>query len=169
MRPATRGVNDRELGETLGFLQLLWRVNHGMEQRSRRMQRTLGVTAPQRMVLLLAGRFDGISAGELAALLHVDPGTLSSALRELERRRLLRRAPDAADGRRVCIHLTPAGRALDVDAPFTVERAVRDALRQTGAARRRSAASALERLAIVLEQETDVSPRPRAPSRGSRR
>lgn len=154
MPVSRRGDHDRELGETLAFLRLLWRVNHGIERRSRKMQRAMGVTAPQRMVLRLAGRFDGISAGELAALLHVDPGTLSSALRELERRRLLRRAPDAADGRRVCVHLTAAGRALDVNAPDTVEGAVRDAMRQTGTARRQSAIRALEQLAIELESDS---------------
>jgi len=151
MRASRSRTAERELGETLDFLRLLWRVNHGIERRSRGMQRSMGVTAPQRMVVLLAGRFDGISAGELATLLHVDPGTLSSALRELERRRLLRRAPDAADGRRVCVHLTAAGRALDAEATDTVELAVREAMRLAGTARRRSAIRALEQLAIELE------------------
>ena len=115
------------VGGSLEFLQCLWRTSHALERRSRRMERTLGVTAPQRLVLRLLGRFPGITAGQLARSLHVDPGTLSASLRRLEARGLIERRRDPADSRRVALGLTRQGRALDVPRRGTIEAAA-DAL-----------------------------------------
>ncbi|MBK8245968.1 MAG: MarR family transcriptional regulator [Gemmatimonadetes bacterium] len=65
------------------------------------MQGRLGVTAPQRMVIRLAGRFPDATASELAALLHLDPGSLSSLLARLEEAGLLNRTADRHDRRRI--------------------------------------------------------------------
>jgi DNA-binding MarR family transcriptional regulator len=91
------------------------------------MERTLGVTAPQRLVLRLLGRFPGITAGQLARSLHVDPGTLSASLRRLEARGLIERRRDPLDSRRVTVGLTRQGRELDVPRQNTIEAAA-DAL-----------------------------------------
>jgi DNA-binding MarR family transcriptional regulator len=112
---------------SLAFLQCLWRTSHAIERRSRRMERTLGVTAPQRLVLRLLGRFPGITAGQLARSLHVDPGTLSASLRRLEARGLIERRRDPLDSRRVTVGLTRQGRELDVPRQNTIEAAA-DAL-----------------------------------------
>ncbi|MEP7344068.1 MAG: MarR family transcriptional regulator [Gemmatimonadaceae bacterium] len=135
---------------TLEILRLLWRVNHAMERRSKHMHATLGITAPQRMVIRFVGRTPGISAGELAKTLHVDPGTLSSALGALEREKLLSRKSDASDGRRVRIFLTARGRRLDTDTPRTVEAAVHTAMARHSKRSLSIVRSALESLAQEL-------------------
>ncbi len=112
---------------SLEFLQVLWRTSHALERRSRRMEKQIGLTAQQRLVLRFLGRFPGVSAGQLAQALHVDPGTLSASVRRLERRGLVERRRDPADTRRVTLGLTRQGRALDVPRPGTVETAA-DAL-----------------------------------------
>ena len=61
----------------LNLLRLLWRVHHGLQSASKRMERDLGITGPQRLVVRLLGNSPGMTAGELASLLHLDPGTLS--------------------------------------------------------------------------------------------
>ena len=135
---------------SLEFLQCLWRTSHALERRSRRMERTLGVTAPQRLVLRLLGRFPGITAGQLARSLHVDPGTLSASLRRLEARGLIERRRDPSDSRRVTIGLTRHGRALDVPRQGTVEAAA-DALLATASPRDLAAAvRVLDRFAELL-------------------
>jgi MarR family transcriptional regulator, organic hydroperoxide resistance regulator len=91
------------------------------------MEKAIGVTAPQRLVLRFLGRFPGITAGQLARSLHVDPGTLSASLRRLEARGLIERRRDPADSRRVALGLTRQGRALDVPRRGTIEAAA-DAL-----------------------------------------
>jgi DNA-binding MarR family transcriptional regulator len=114
------------------------------------MERTIGVTAPQRLVLRLLGRFPGITAGQLARSLHVDPGTLSASLRRLEARGLIERRRDPADSRRVTIGLTRQGRALDVPRHGTIETAA-DALLATASPRDLAATvRVLDRFAQLL-------------------
>jgi DNA-binding MarR family transcriptional regulator len=109
-------------------MRLLWAVDHGLQSTSKRMSARLGVTGPQRLVIRIVGRRPGISAGALAATLHVHPSTLTGVLRRLQRRGYLERRRDVADGRRALFHLTARGRRLDAARAHTVETAVRRAL-----------------------------------------
>ncbi len=85
------------------------------------MAAVLGVTGPQRLAVRIVGRFPGISAGQLAGVLHLHPSTLTGILRRLERRGLLTRRPDPRDKRRVALGLSASGRRLDVEASGTIE------------------------------------------------
>jgi DNA-binding MarR family transcriptional regulator len=148
-----RAVGPLRVGGSLEFLQCLWRTSHALERRSRRMEKTLGVTAPQRLVLRFLGRFPGVTAGQLARALHVDPGTLSASLRRLESRGLIERRRDPADSRRVTIGLTRQGRALDVPRPGPIESAA-DALLATASARDLAAAArVLDRFSELLSRD----------------
>ena len=140
----------RRLRGSLDFLQCLWRTSHALERRSRRMEKAIGLTAPQRLVLRVLGRFPGMTAGQLARALHVDPGTLSASVRRLEARGLVERRRDPVDTRRVTLGLTRQGRALDVPAVGTVEAAA-DALLATASPKDLAATvRVLERFADIL-------------------
>ncbi len=116
------------LGRVLEFMRLLWAVDHGLTQISKRMERTLGVTGPQRLVVRFVGRQPGISAGALAEMLHVHPSTLTGVLRRLVERGELERYRDPADARRALFRLTRKGRSVDAVRSGTVESRVRGAL-----------------------------------------
>lgn len=118
------------LGTTLDFLAMLWELDHAIEVTSSRMKSTLGITAQQRVIIRIVGRFPGLSAGQLARLLRLHAGTVSTALARLEARGLIARTRDPRDKRRVVLGLTPAGRAHDVPAQRTVESAVGRVLAQ---------------------------------------
>jgi DNA-binding MarR family transcriptional regulator len=120
---------DQRLPNTLQFLQLLWTFNQALELASKRMALALGVTGPQRLVIRLIGRFPGLSAGELATTMRTDPSTLTGVLQRLEAGRLIRRARDARDARRVLLSLTARGRSVDRLNSGTIENAVKVALR----------------------------------------
>src|SRR5512147_2990729 len=94
------------LGPTLDFLEHLWRLNHALERLSGRMTKVLGVTAQQRLVIRCIGKFPHITAGQLARLLHLDPGTVSATLRRLEAQGVLVRRRDRRDRRCVMLRLT---------------------------------------------------------------
>jgi DNA-binding MarR family transcriptional regulator len=138
------------LGEVLEFMRLLWAVDHGLQSTSKRMESTLGMTGPQRLVLRLVGRFPGITAGTLAQILHVHPSTLTGVLKRLEKRGLLERRSDPLDGRKALFALTEAGKALDVPATGTVEAAVQRALSRMSRARILSTQDVLMALAEEL-------------------
>jgi DNA-binding MarR family transcriptional regulator len=109
-------------------LRLLWAVDHVLQKTSKRMEGTLGVTAPQRLVLRLLGRFPGVTAGRLAELMLVHASTVSVILKRLLQRGLVERRADTRDRRRAFLGLTEAGRALNADLPGTVEAAVKTVL-----------------------------------------
>jgi DNA-binding MarR family transcriptional regulator len=113
-------------------LRTLWGLNHAIEVTSKRMEATLGVTAQQRIIVRLLGTYPGISASEIAELLHVHRATVSVALNRLEARGIAKRVRDLADSRRVRLTLTRKGKALDVRASGTVESAVDHVLEHVG-------------------------------------
>ncbi|HEX5754417.1 MAG TPA: MarR family transcriptional regulator [Archangium sp.] len=138
------------LGEVLEFMRLLWAVDHGLQSTSKRMEATLGLTGPQRLVLRLVGRFPGITAGRLAQIMHVHPSTLTGVLKRMEKRGLLERKSDPLDGRKALFALTDAGRALDVPSEGTVESAVQRAISRVPRARLQNAQEVLMALAQEL-------------------
>lgn len=138
------------LGEVLEFMRLLWAVDHGLQSTSKRMEATLGLTGPQRLVLRLVGRFPGITAGRLAQIMHVHPSTLTGVLKRMEKRGLLERKSDPLDGRKALFALTETGRALDVPAEGTVENAVQRAISRMPRARLVNAQEVLMALAEEL-------------------
>lgn len=132
-------------------MQVRWRVVHGLERRSKRMSATFGVTGPQRLVLRLVGLHAGISAGELAATLHLHPSTLTGVLRRLQEQELLARDLDPADRRRAVLRLTPRGRRLNGNPRGTVEEAVANALQHLSARDQACARRALVAIADLLD------------------
>jgi DNA-binding MarR family transcriptional regulator len=141
------------LGEVLDFLRLLWSIDHGLQTTSKRMETTLGVTGLQRMVLRLVGRFPGISAGNLARILHVHPSTLTGVLKRLEDKQLVTRSSDPLDARRALFMLTARGRVLDVPTTGTVEAAVQRALEKIPQSRIAAARELLNALSDELGAE----------------
>ena len=113
------------------------------------MRREVGVTGPQRLVLRLAGKAPGISAGELATALHVHPSTLTGVLARLQKRRLLVRATDPSDGRRSVLRLTERGRGFDKMRSGTVEAAV---LRVLSSMHERDVKAARRVLAVLVRE-----------------
>src|SRR5262245_25746765 len=97
---------DLRLGEVLDFMRLLWAIDHSLSSASKRMDAAVGITGPQRLVIRIVGRFPGISAGDIAGLMHVHPSTLTGVLSRLARRGVLKRKVDPVDARRALFSLT---------------------------------------------------------------
>ncbi|MEW6319495.1 MAG: MarR family transcriptional regulator [Acidobacteriota bacterium] len=149
----------------LQFMQLIWAVVHGTEKASKRMKGTLGITGPQRLVLRVVGLLPGVSAGELAAILHVHPSTLTGVLRRLARQRLIVRLVDDRDRRRAILHLTARGRTINRANRGTVEEAISVALAGVSARDRAATRRVLERLSYHLEHVPAARGRRRAGGR----
>jgi DNA-binding MarR family transcriptional regulator len=119
-----------DLGPTLEFMRTVWSLNHALEVTSKRMESKLGITAQQRMVVRIVGKYPGATAGRIADLLKVHRATVSVALNRLEQRGIIKRSRDEADYRRVTVTLTKRGKALDVHSSGTVESAVEHLLEE---------------------------------------
>ncbi|GEJ57133.1 MarR family winged helix-turn-helix transcriptional regulator [Anaeromyxobacter diazotrophicus] len=122
-----------EFGPALSFLRALWELNHTLESASRAMKRHLGVTGPERLFIRIVGQIPGITPAAVAEILHLDRSSVTPLLKRVERRRLVRRDRDAADGRSFHLTLTPAGERIDALQTGTIEAAVGAAIAATAA------------------------------------
>jgi len=145
------------LTPALEFLEGVWRLNHALERASMRMEATLGVTAQQRLIIRCVGKYPGMTSGQLATLLHLDPGTISTSVGRLERKGLLQRRQDLRDKRRITLGLTAEGRALDKPNPGTIEHAVERQLESSDATETLATRRMLDKLAELLSEEVDPS------------
>ena len=137
----------------LEFIRLLWAVDHQLHSVSKRMIGRLGLTAPQRLAVRFIGRQPGIGVGALAALLHLDPGTVTGIVQRLEAAELITRVRSTGDTRRLHLDLTARGRSVNRRRRGTVEAAVLRTLSAVSAADAKSAELVLRRLATDLESE----------------
>jgi DNA-binding MarR family transcriptional regulator len=176
MKPAKRLTQPRApshhaepaLGTVLEFMRVIWQLDHALQRISKRMEKNLGVTGPQRLVIRIVGRFPGIPAGQLAKLLHLHPSTLTGILKRLERQGFLRRRTDPGDARRFLLALTDKGRTFDIDQEGTVEASVAHALASAPAEKLTAAGELLAEIARSLSASCaePAPPRPRRkPSR----
>jgi DNA-binding MarR family transcriptional regulator len=148
--PMPPSARPTEMPDVLQFMQLLWAVVHGLERTSKRMSHEVGVTGPQRLVLRVAGLFPGLSAGDLAAILHVHPSTLTGVLQRLTEQGLLHRVEDQRDRRRAVLRLTTRGARVNAVNSGTVEHAVARALAGVSGRDRAATRRVLQRLAQRL-------------------
>jgi DNA-binding MarR family transcriptional regulator len=140
----------RPLGSVLDFMRTLWALDHALQSASKRMESRSGVTAPQRLVIRIVGRFPWISAGEVAEILHIHPSTLTGVLKRLEARGIVLRTADPADARRALLSLTPRGKKIDALRSGTVESIVRRVLQDATGTSVRSARELADRLSTEL-------------------
>jgi DNA-binding MarR family transcriptional regulator len=143
---------DPALGEVLDFMRGIWALDHAVQRTSKRMERQLGITGLQRLVIRVVGRIPGIPAGRLAELLHVHPSTLTGVLGRLERQGALARRLDPRDKRRSLLGLTARGRELDVKSEGTIEAAIQRVLRRTDPRTIEAARSVLRDITNTLDR-----------------
>jgi len=143
-----------DLGAALEFMRAIWALDHALQKTSKHMEKALGITAPQRLVVRILGRFPGMQAGQLAAILHLHPSTLTGVLKRLQRQGLITRRVDPRDRRRATLGLTVRGRTLDVETEGKVEAAVREICAELAEAKVGEAVEVLTRLTETLEAMT---------------
>ena len=143
------------LGRAFSLLKRVWHVNHAMQRMSNRMQHELGVTGPQRLVIRCIGQHPGITASELAEMLHLDRASVSAALSRIEVMRFVSRRADPEDGRRATLTLTASGRKIDRPTKHTIEATVEQVLDVTSPSDIEVASRVLAALAAALERQAD--------------
>ncbi|MGE3956169.1 MAG: MarR family winged helix-turn-helix transcriptional regulator [Vicinamibacterales bacterium] len=154
--PKRQQVNGNGNGATqtdavLQFLQTVWRLEHALERASKRMEDTIGLSGPQRFALRMIGVQPGITAGELAGVLHLHPSTVTGIVQRLELRKLVKRTANESDGRVAHLFLTPAGAKANKPAgKGTIERAARNALTRIPATQQKATAAMMHEFAAEL-------------------
>jgi len=124
-------------------------------------------------VVRMIGSFPGVTAGELARLLHLHPSTMTGLLQRLERRRMIRRRSHAGGDRRVvAFALSRQGGRLDSRRSGTIESTMASVLASLSpgqvAAARAVLAALADRLLAWSDRPDELEP-PRPASSQRRR
>jgi DNA-binding MarR family transcriptional regulator len=136
-------------------MRLLWSVEHRLQSSSKLMASSLGITGPQRLVLRIVGQFPGLSAKELARIVHLHPSTITGILQRLVEKGLLERKGDPRDRRRIRLRIRQRARQFTERRNGTVEAAVDQALSQLPRAHVQRAREVLWAIADALETVRD--------------
>lgn len=164
-----RSPVELDLDPILDFLRVLWGVEHGLQSTSKRMETSLGITGPQRLVLRIVSQRPGLSPGEVARIVHLHPSTITGILQRLVRKGLLRRERDSKDHRRIRLRSQAAARQFVAMSTGTVESAVTCALTRIPMYRVRHAREVLSAIASALADNRAPAARTEHRARSSRR
>ncbi len=138
---------------SLDFMSLLWGIEHGLQSASKRMEKSLGITGPQRLVLRIVEQFPGLSAKSLASIVHLHPSTITGVLQRLVQKGLLERHSDPVDRRRVRLRVRSKSRRFTHRASGTVEGIVDRALSRLPSRHVLHARGVLWSIASALEKD----------------
>jgi DNA-binding MarR family transcriptional regulator len=165
----TESSETPDLDPVLDFMRLLWHVEHGLQSTSKRMEATLGITGPQRLVLRIVSTRPGLSPGDTARIVHLHPSTITGILQRLEKKGLLRRERDRDDHRRIRLYSQVAARGFVAASTGTVESAVTHALTRVPIYRVRHAREVLAAIASALADDRATAEKIEHRRKGRRR
>jgi DNA-binding MarR family transcriptional regulator len=155
--PAKSGgpAHTTEVGAALDALR---RIVQGLRLSAAQAERHTGLTGAQLFVLQQLAEAPAQSLNQLAHRTRTHQSSVSTVVTRLVARGLVSRRRDAADGRRLVLDLTPAGRALLADAPETAQNRLIAALERMPRARLQTLIANLERLVSALGMEAAPAP-----------
>lgn len=144
------------------LIQLLIQITHRLNHENAE-QVTRGEGA---LLAYLALRHDGATAGELRAALEVGSGRVANALKSMEAKGLILRAPAAGDGRVVQVYLTSLGRERFQERYHMLLRHTKDMLERLGEEDSAEFLRLIRKILLTAEQpgqKADAAQRPVPP------
>lgn len=137
--------------ETRGVLDAVRRIVRTLHESSRAAEKTLGLSGAQMFVLQTLADSPGLSLNALAARTHTHQSSVSTVVARLVERGLVLRAAAANDGRRLELRVSAEGRRLVTRAPDAAQARLIDAIERLPAARRRVLARSLSALTATMD------------------
>jgi DNA-binding MarR family transcriptional regulator len=137
----------------------LRRILRATSIHSRKLGRSVGITAPQLIVLRAVNANDGLTASEVARAVSLSQATITIIVSRLEERGLLARERSSVDRRRVHVSLTPAGREVLAEAPQPLQESFSRRFEALPRWEQHQLVSSLERVAAMMDAEDlDAAP-----------
>ncbi|MBU0491559.1 MAG: MarR family transcriptional regulator [Chloroflexi bacterium] len=103
-------MNPESMPETIGYLLAQTCKRHRF--RAHAQLEAMGLYRGQQFILMVLWEQEGRTHSELAEVLHVQPATMSNALKRMAKAGFVERRPDPDDQRVSRVYLTDAGRAV---------------------------------------------------------
>lgn len=157
--PATIALTKLLMNPTEEVLSALRRVIRATDLHSRRLEKTVGLTAPQLLLLQILRQRGEMSIGELSREMNLSQATVTTVMDRLEDRGLTRRSRGDTDKRKVFAALTPAGDKLLVNAPPLLQQNFIRQFQDLQEWEQAMILSSLQRVAHMMDAEhLDASP-----------
>lgn len=99
------------------LLVALRKVIRAIDLRSKQLNKDVGLTGPQLLIMQDLGKQPGIMVRQIADNINLSPATVTSILDRLETKQLVQRIRSTEDKRRVGVFLTEQGKLIMKDAP----------------------------------------------------
>jgi DNA-binding MarR family transcriptional regulator len=137
----------------------LRRVMRATDLHSRELVRSMGLTAPQLLLLQKIAQLGQVGVGELAQEMSLSQATVTSILDRLEDRGYVQREKAATDKRKVLTALTTKGVDAIKDAPVPLQQSFVDRFRKLASWEQHQLIASMERVATMMDaQDMDASP-----------
>lgn len=158
--PNAHGRNDRsQLTAKEEVLIAIRRIIRATDIHSRRLTKTVGLTAPQLMVLQAIRDLGAVAISRLSSEVSLSQATVTTIIDRLERRGYVTRQRSEQDKRVVHALLTPAGEEALDSAPTPLQEAFSVRFEQLHDWEQSQILSALQRVAAMMDAEDlDASP-----------
>lgn len=153
-------MSKRESTERI--LRALRRIIRKTSEHSRQVSRDTGLSIPQSLCLRIIGSArsgEEITVVRVADAIQLAPATVSRLLDRLEEAKLILRERRSQDRRKVCLRLTPQGRARLRKLPPLLQQEFSDRLQELSERKQAELLRALETIVELMEaEEVDASP-----------
>jgi DNA-binding MarR family transcriptional regulator len=137
--------------DTRAVLDAVRRIVRTLHESSRAAQKQVGVSGAQLFVLQKLAESPGASLNDLAARTHTHQSSVSTVVSRLVDRGLVIRAASAIDGRRLELRLSAEGRRLLARAPDAAQARLVRTIEQLPAVRRRALSRSLVELTNAMD------------------
>lgn len=137
----------------------LRRIIRATDLHSRQLNKMVGLTAPQLLILQLLRQGEDLTTGEVASRVSLSQATVTTIVDRLEKREFVRRERGEADKRKVFLYLTEKGESILVDAPKPLQEDFIKQFQDLHDWEQSMILSSLERIAYMMDaQHIDASP-----------
>lgn len=147
------------MNPTEEVLTALRRIIRATDLHSRHLEKTVGLTAPQLLLLQILRQKNEVTIGALAREMNLSQATVTTVMDRLEERKLARRTRSDTDKRKVFAALTPEGDQLLINAPTLLQQHFIRQFQDLQEWEQAMILSALQRVAQMMDaQHLDASP-----------
>jgi DNA-binding MarR family transcriptional regulator len=137
----------------------LRRLIRATDLHSKQLVKTVGLTAPQLLLLQAISAKGQVTIGEIARDISLSQATVTNILDRLEKRGMIYRERSNHDKRKVHAHLTDKGAAILKDAPTPLQEHFVKQFRNLHDWEQNTILSSLQRIAQMMDaQHIDASP-----------
>lgn len=146
-------------GITEEILIALRRIIRAIDQHSRKLIQSHGLTGPQALMLTEIVRSEGITGSELAKRISLSQATVTDVVKRLENRKFLERSRDQEDKRKILLKATSQGQILVKKSVPLLQEQFEARLSELGDWEQTQLLSSLQRIAEMMNaKDIDAAP-----------